>query len=66
MVRLVLRLSPLAKAGVLIVIAGVALSIYGRTREVEWANRTGMLIFAAGILVYLVARVRMFRKSQKL
>lgn len=65
MVRLVLKLSPLAKAGILIVVVGVGLSIASAYAGAPWMDKAGKGVFAVGVVVYLIARLRMFKSAQK-
>ena len=59
MTRLVLKLSPLAKVGAVVVVIGVAFALYGKMREVAWADRLGFWVVLAGAAVYFFARIRM-------
>lgn len=62
MARLVVRLSPLAKAGALITVAGVLLAVYGHLQEVPRAEKLSRGVVAIGVVLYFVARFRALRK----
>lgn len=64
MVRLVLRLSPLAKGAVLIALIGGVLWIWGGTGDIGWATAVGTLVFFAGAIVYYVERFRMIKRRR--
>ena len=65
MTKLVLNLSPAAKVGFLLAMAGVGLGVYARMREVEWAGRASLVLVVAGALMYYTSRFRSFRKKRK-
>lgn len=64
MVRLVLRVSPLAKAAVTVALIGGALGVYGRLDDVAWAMAVGTVLLFAGAIVWYVERYRMYRKKR--
>jgi hypothetical protein len=57
----VLRLSPLAKAGATIFIAGIGLALYAENAEAAWAVPVSRVVMVLGFVLYVVARVRMVR-----
>lgn len=65
MVRVVVRLSPLAKVGVTVVLAGAGLAIYAAKTDADWAVGTSRVVIAVGMVLYFAARFRAFRKSRK-
>lgn len=64
MVRVVIRLSPLAWAGLLLAVPGVALGLYGQLADVEWPRAPSLLLVVVGAVLYAIARVRMVRKAR--
>ncbi|MHC4547807.1 MAG: hypothetical protein ACYTEZ_03435 [Planctomycetota bacterium] len=64
MVRLVLRLSPLAKAAALVALLGAVLAVYGRLETVGWATLVGTVLLFGGAIVYYVERFRMIRRRR--
>ena len=66
MVRVVVRLSPLAKAGFTIVLLGVGLAVYAAKTDAAWAAASSRVVMAVGLVLYFVARYRAFRRSRKL
>ena len=64
MVRLVVRLSPLAKGAALAALIGGVMWIWGGLKGIAWMNGVGTLVFIAGALVYYVERFRMFRRKK--
>ena len=65
MVKLVLRLSPLAKVAAVGVAVGVGLAIYGELGDADWARGVGRLLIIVGVVLYFAARVRMILKARK-
>jgi len=61
LVRLVLRLTRLAKGAALATIVGILLAVYGRLSKTPWAGGVGSVLFFGGVLVYFVERLRMTR-----
>ena len=66
MVKLVLRLSPVAKIGAVAIVAGVVLGAYARVQVVPWAWRASVVLVAAGAIMYYGSRYRSFRQKRKL
>jgi drug/metabolite transporter (DMT)-like permease len=64
LVRIVVRLSPLAWAGLFIAVAGVVLGLYGQLTEVDWPRAPSLLLVIVGAVLYAIARVRMIRKAR--
>ena len=64
MVRLVLRLSPLAKGAVLVALIGGVLWIWGGSEGIKWVNALGTLLFFAGAIVYYIERFRMIKRRR--
>ena len=65
MVKLVLRLSPLAKIAALGVAVGVGIGVYGELGDADWARGVGRLLVIVGVVLYFVARLRMILKQRK-
>jgi len=64
MVKLVLRVSPIAKAAVTVACVGVGLALYGRLRHAGWANGVGSAMFFGGAVVYVIERFRSVRRRR--
>jgi len=64
LVRLVVRLSPLAKGAALAALIGGVLWIWGGLKGIDWMSGAGTLVFIAGAMVYYVERFRMFRRKK--
>lgn len=64
MVRLVVRLSPLAKGAALVALIGGVLWLWGGLKGVDWANAVGTFVFFGGAIVYYIARFRMFKRRR--
>ena len=64
MVRLVVRLSPLAKGAALAALVGAVLWIWGGLKDIDWMSGVGTLVFIAGAMVYYVERFRMIRRKK--
>ncbi|MHC4163695.1 MAG: hypothetical protein ACYTDU_09235 [Planctomycetota bacterium] len=64
MVRLVVRLSPLAKGAALVALVGGVLWIWGGLKEIGWATAVGTVVFLGGAIVYYIERFRMFRRRR--
>jgi drug/metabolite transporter (DMT)-like permease len=64
LVKVVIRLSPLAWAGLFIAVLGVALGLYGQLADVEWPRAPSLLLVIVGAVLYAIARVRMVRKAR--
>ena len=60
--RIVLRISGLAKLGLLTAMIGVALALYARTSGAEWARIAGVLMLFGGAGLYLTERLRAWRR----
>lgn len=65
MVRLVLRLSPLAKGATLVALIGGVLWIWGGLEEIGWASAAGTVAFFAGAIVYYIERFRMIKRRRR-
>ena len=64
MVRLVVRLSPLAKGATIAALIGGALWLWGGLEKVGWATVVGTVVFFAGAIVYYIERFRLFRRKK--
>lgn len=64
MVKIVIRLSPLAWVGLFIAVLGVALGLYGQLAGVDWPRAPSMLLVIVGAVLYAIARVRMIRRAR--
>jgi len=64
-VRLVLRLSAVAKAGATLAALGGALAIYGELKDVGWAADWGRGLLFGGFLIYVIERARMLRRQHR-
>ena len=62
--KVVIRLSPVAKAAVTVAIVGAGLSLYGRMQGVDWANGVGTALLFGGAIVYLIERFRSLRSKR--
>jgi len=62
MVRVVLRISPLAKAALTASLIGAALALYGRVRDQTVLNGIGSALLFGGALVYVIERFRSRRR----
>jgi hypothetical protein len=58
------RLSPLAKGATLVALIGGVLWVWGGSKDVEWANAVGAVVFFLGAIVYYIERFRMFRRGR--
>ncbi len=65
MVKLVLRLSPVAKIGAVFVLVGVAFGIYSRMQAIEWAGRVSIVLVVIGAILYYASRIQSFRQKRK-
>ena len=65
LVRLVLRLSRLAKVAATVAGVGACLAVYGKLRNVDWATLVGSLAFFGAVIVYYAERLRMIRNRRK-
>ena len=64
MVRLVVRLSPLAKGAVLVALVGGVLWAWGGFKDIGWAHAVGTIVFFAGAIVYYIERFRLFKRRR--
>ena len=64
MVKLVLRVSPLAKLAVTVACVGMGLALYGKLQGVGWANGAGTALFFGGAIVYVIERFRSARRRR--
>ena len=64
MVRLVVRLSPLAKVGATLGGLGVAVAVYGELSSTHWAQVAGRVLVIGGGLIYLIGRARMLMRAR--
>lgn len=64
MVRLVVRLSPLAKGATLAALIGAVLWAWGGLEGVAWAKAVGGVVFFGGAIVYYIERFRMFKRRR--
>lgn len=64
MVRVTLKVSPLAKAAVLGAMAGMGLVLYGMHKDVSWAGGVGTVLFFGGAITWYIERYRMYRKRK--
>jgi len=65
LVRLVLRLSRLAKIAAAVAAVGGLLAVAGRLTGRDWANVAGSVMLFGGGAVYLVERLRAIRGRSK-
>jgi len=65
LVKVVLRLSLLAKIAAGVAGAGGLLAVYGRMENVQWAAGAGTLMLFLGAIVYFVERLRMRRRPRE-
>ena len=63
--KLVLRLNRAARIGAVLILAGVALGLYGRMKEVAWASRASVAVIVVGAILYYTSRFRSFRQKRK-
>jgi len=59
LVKVVLRLSRLAKIAAGVAGAGGLLAVYGRLEGVAWASDAGTVMLLLGAIVYFIERLRM-------
>lgn len=64
MARVVIGLSPLARIAAGVLLAGAAVGIYGRMKDVPWATRAGTIIVCVGGVAYFIERIRMWRRTR--
>jgi len=64
LVRLVVRLSPLAKGAALAALIGGVLWVWGGSQKIGWMTVVGTVVFFAGAIVYYVERFRMIRRRR--
>jgi len=64
LVRLVVRLSPLAKGAALAALIGGVLWVWGGSQKIGWMTVVGTVVFFAGAIVYYVGRFRMIRRRR--
>jgi len=64
-VRIVLRLSTLAKAAAGTAALGVVIALYGELKGVDPAVRWGRVLLIAGFLVYIIERARMLMRQRR-
>lgn len=64
MVRLVVRLSPLAKGATVVALIGGVLWVWGGLDDIAWAKAVGTLVFFAGAIVYYIERFRMIKRRR--
>lgn len=64
MVRLVVRLSPLAKGATVVALIGGVLWIWGGLDDIAWAKAAGGVVFFGGAIVYYIERFRMFKRRR--
>lgn len=64
MVRLVVRLSPLAKGAALVALVGGVLWVWGGLGGIGWMHAVGTLVFFGGAIVYYIERFRMIKRRR--
>jgi hypothetical protein len=64
LVRLVLRLSPLAKGATLVALVGGVLWIWGGLERIGWMTVVGTVVFFGGAIVYYIERFRMIKRRR--
>lgn len=64
MVKLVLRLSALAKGALAAALVGCGLAVYGKQTGTPWVGGVGTVLFFGGAIVYGVERLRMIRRNR--
>ena len=62
--KVVLRITGLAKAGLLGAMTGMALLLYARDGGAEWARITGALLLFGGGALYFIERLRAWRRPR--
>ena len=65
MVRIVLRLSPIAKTAAAVAALGVVLALNGDLKDAAWAVGWGRGLLIAGFVVYAIERARMLMKQRR-
>ena len=63
--KVVLRLSPLAKIFASVAAIGGILAVYGLLKEVEWAHDWGRALLFGGAILYLLERIRMKLRASR-
>ena len=56
--RVVVRISGIAKLGLLAAMVGVGLALWARQGGPEWARVTGGVLLLGGAAVYVIERIR--------
>jgi hypothetical protein len=64
LVRLVLRLSPLAKGATLVALIGGVLWVWGGIKDIDWMTAVGTVVFLGGAIVYYIERFRMIKRRR--
>ena len=62
--RVVLRISGLAKLGLLGAMIGMGLALYARSSGAEWARVAGLLLLLGGAALYAIERIRAARRTR--
>jgi hypothetical protein len=65
LVRLVVRLSRLAKIAATVAMLGAGLTVFGRLKGAPWAGGVGTVMLFGGVIVYFIERLRLFRDSTR-
>ena len=65
MVKVVLKLSPLAKVFASVAALGGILAVYGLLKQVEWAHDWGRALLFGGAILYLIERIRMKLRASR-
>ena len=62
--RVVLRISSLAKLGLLGAMIGMGLALSARSSGAEWARVAGLLLLMGGAALYAIERIRAARRPR--
>ena len=65
MVRIVIRLTTLAKIAAGVAAIGGGLAIYGNLKQVSWAGGVGTIMLFGGAIVYYFERYRMITRRRR-
>ena len=63
--KVVLKLSPLAKVFASVAALGGILAVYGLLKQVEWAHDWGRALLFGGAILYLIERIRMKLRASR-
>lgn len=60
--RITVSLSRIAILALTASMLGVALALYGRVKEVDWATQAGTFLLFGGAILYIIERLRSSRQ----